>query len=220
MAECKEAPTPQQLYNKKVLERIDGVQFLHPEFASIVRDLRLVMRQHKMPFIIYETYRTPARQKKLISLGFSTIRDPMKNPHVNGVAVDVLIDARAARTLNPQPISEITSPNINQGQPSFGCEDPGAYNIGVNMVEEKGKKPRTVVKDQVVLDFWNYLGKLIDRQFPDLIWGGTFNMKEGDLIGTDPPHIEYRHANRLIRGGVSRNALRAQGNPGLGGRMR
>jgi len=220
MAKCREGPTAQQLYNKKMLERIDGVQYLHPEFATIIRDLRLVMRQHKMPFIIYETYRTPARQKKLVSLGFSKIRDPMKNPHVNGVAVDVLIDARAVRTLNPQPISELTNPNLNQSQPSFGCDDPGAYNIGVNVVEEAGKGARTIVKDQVVLDFWNYLGKLIDRQFPELVWGGTFNMKEGDLIGTDPPHIEYRHAHRLTQGGVSINVLKAQGNPGLEGRRK
>ena len=143
------------------------------------------------------------------------MHDPMKSKHVHGLAVDFLIDHRAIRTLKKSRIDKVTSPDINQSAHSKKDEYAGVYNIGVNMLQTSESLPRTKVLDQVVLDFWNYLGKIIERQFPDLVWGGNFNMEPGQLIGTDPPHVEYRWADKLISQKKTLSVLRESGNPGL-----
>ena len=215
MATCENQLTAQEIYEKKLLKRIDGITFLYPDFADIIHDLSLVMRQHQMPFKIYETYRTPLRQKKLTSLGLSKIRDPMESTHVHGVAVDVMLDYRAVRSVKKSKLSKITESDLNQKKSDISDDFGVVYNLGVNVLGSESRDPRTVVEDQVVLDFWNYLGKLIERQFPDLVWGGKFNLKEGELIGTDPPHIEYRYARELMSKRETLIALKSRGNPGL-----
>ena len=83
------------------------------------------------------------------------------------------------------------------------------------MVPTNTNPPRTKIEDKVVLDFWNNLGLLIERQYPQLVWGGKFNLKRGELIGTDPPHVEFRQAPTLMRQKYALRVLRANGNPGL-----
>jgi len=216
MAKCGEQLTVEELHEKKLLEKIDGIGFLYPPFASIISDLLLVIRQHQMPFRVYETYRTPARQKKLTSLGLSKIRHPLDDKHVHGLAVDFLIDYRAIRTLKKNKLSQITESDLNKKTSDISDDYGAVYNLGVNVLQTTTNKPRTKVEDQVVLDFWNNFGKLIERQFPHLAWGGNFNLKPGELIGTDPPHVEYRDANKLMSQRRALNVLRARGNPGLG----
>jgi len=215
MAKCSTQLTLHELHQKKLLKRISGVSFLYPPFGEIIGQLSLALLQHQMPFQIYETYRTPARQKKLISLGLSKIPDVMKSKHVHGLAIDVLLDYRAVRSLKKNKLSRITESDINKKKDTISDDYGGVYNLGVNMVESGANAPRTVVEDKVVLDFWNYLGKLIERQFPELVWGGTFNLKEGQLIGTDPPHIEYRYANEIMKQKRAIQVLKGRGNPGL-----
>jgi len=215
MAECKPQLTPYEIHQRKLLKRIDGVGFLYPEFARLIYDLKLVIKQHQMPFQIYETYRTPARQGKLISLGLSKLRDPMESKHVHGLAVDFLLDYRAVRSLKKNKLSKITESDINQKKSTISDDYGGVYNLGVNEIQTAANKPRTKVEDQVVYDFWKYLGKLIDRQFPQLVWGGNFNLKSGELIGTDPPHIEFRDAARIMKQKRALSVLRGRGNPGL-----
>ena len=217
MEQCEKKLTPAQVQENKLIKRIDGIGFLYPDFADLIYDLTLSIRQHQMPFKVYETYRTPLRQKKLISLGLSKLHDPMESKHVHGLAVDFLLDYRAVRSLKKSPLDKITESDVNQKKSKISDDFGGVYNLGVNMIETDGHSPRTMVKDKVVLDFWNYLGKLIERQFPDLVWGGKFNKERGELIGTDPPHVEYRHADKLIRERRTISALRESGNPGLRG---
>ena len=215
MAKCKSETTPLELYQRKLLERIDGIGFLYPDFGEIIYDLSRTIKQHQMPFQIYETYRTPARQKKLIDLGLSKLRDPMDSTHVHGMAVDVLLDSRAVRSLKKNRLSKITDSNVKQRKNNISNDYGGVYNLGVNAISLGSNKRRSVIEDKVVYDFWNYLGLLIERQFPDLVWGGNSNLKSGDLMGTDPPHIEYRHARNLMTQRRTINVLRGQGNPGL-----
>jgi len=216
MQKCGEQLTAEELHEKKLLEKIDGIGFLYPPFASTISDLLLVIKQHQMPFRLYETYRTPARQKKLISLGLSKIRHPLDDKHVHGLAVDFLIDYRAIRTLKKNKLSKITESDINKKSSDISDDYGGVYNLGVNVIRSGNNEPRTKVQDQVVLNFWNNFGKLIERQFPDLVWGGTFNLKSGELIGTDPPHVEYRDAKRLMSQKRAIGVLKGRGNPGLG----
>jgi hypothetical protein len=215
MAKCGEQLTGEELRQKKLLKRIDGIGFLYPPFAQVIADLMLVMRQHQMPFIIYETYRTPERQQKLTSLGLSKIRHPLEDKHVHGLAVDFLIDYRAVRSLKKNKLSKLTESDLDKKSDQYSDDYGAVYNLGVNAIPTPTNAPRTKVQDQVVLDFWNNLGKLIDRQFPDLVWGGKFNMEGEQLIGTDPPHIEYRHAPTLMQQGRALRFLRGRGNPGL-----
>ncbi len=217
MASCGTNLTPLQRGEQRLLGRIDSIEFLHPDFADIIYDLTLVMRQHQMPFKVYETYRTPSRQKKLISLGLSKISDPMSNKHVHGLAVDFLLDYRAVRSLNKNRLSRITESDLGERKRTASDDFGGVFNIGVNAIETETDAARTVVEDKVVLDFWNYLGTLIERQFPDLVWGGSYKSSVGELIGSDPSHIEYRHADKLITQRRTIPILRSQGNPGLGG---
>jgi len=216
MANCEKQLTPAQIKQQELLKRIDRVDLLYPDFADVIYDLTLIIKQHQMPFKIYETYRTPLRQKKLISLGFSKIHDPMKSKHVHGLAVDFLIDYRAVRTLKKSRIDKITESDINQKKRNISDNYGGVYNIGVNMIDMAGAPARTKVLDQVVLNFWKNLGKIIERQFPDLVWGGSKNMNSDQLIGADPPHVEYRHADKLISQRKTLGTLKALGNPGLG----
>jgi len=215
VTKCKSDVTLLEIYQRKLLEKIDGIGFLYPDFAELIYDLSRTIRQHQMPFQIYETYRTPARQKKMIDLGLSKLRDPMDSMHVHGVAVDVLLDSRAVRSLKKNRLAKITDSDVNQKKSNISSDYGGVYNLGVNAIELGNNKPRTVIEDKVVYDFWNYLGLLIERQFPDLVWGGKSNLKSGSLIGTDPPHIEYRYARDLIAQRRTINVLKGQGNPGL-----
>jgi len=198
-----------------LVNRIDSVGFLYPAFQEQILDLLLAIRQQQMPFRIYETYRTPARQKALISSNLSKITDPMESKHVHGLAVDFLIDYRAVRSLKKDKLYKLTSGDINNSGNEYSQGRGPVYNLGVNILGDNIKKPRSVVEDRVVLDFWNNLGLLIRRQYPDLVWGGLFDKKPGQLIGSDPPHVEYRYADKLIREKKTLNALKAKGNPGL-----
>jgi len=215
MVQCGTNLTLEELHQKKLLKRIDGLGFLYPPFAQLVADLMLAIRQHQMPFIVYETYRTPARQQQLTSLGLSKIRHPLQDKHVHGLAVDFLIDYRAVRTLKKNKLSRLTESDLSKKTNEYSDDDGAVYNLGVNVIPTPTSPTRTKVQDQVVLDFWKNLGKLIERQFPDLVWGGKFNMQSGQLIGTDPPHVEYRYAQQLMNQQRALSAIKGRGNPGL-----
>jgi len=217
MADCTAQLTPYEAYQKRLLKRISDPGLLYPPFAQVIGELALAITQHQMPFKIYETYRTPTRQKKLISLGLSRAHNFLDNKHVHGLAVDVMLDYRAVRSLKKNKLSKITDSDMNKKNSKYSDDFGVVYNLGVNEIAKKGHRPRTLIEDQVVLDFWNYLGKLIRRQFPTLVWGGTFNLTEGQLIGTDPPHIEYLNAGEIMRQRRALRVLKGRGNPGLEG---
>jgi hypothetical protein len=192
-----------------------GSSFLYSKFASEILELLLVIRQEGMPFILYETYRTPQRQRKLYKSKFSTNHEILMNPHVNGLAVDFLFDKRAVQVGgDSKTIQEIVERTLNEM--SDTDERNEVYNIGTNLIPEAGSKVRTVEQDAGVLGSWLKLGKVIDRQFPNLVWGGNQNIKEGQLIGVDPPHVEFREAKNLIRSKVAIRQIRNRGAPGLG----
>ena len=211
---CNEI-SPAQKKKDALLKRISGVYYLHPEFAAIIYDLQLAIAQQKMPFKVYETYRTPQRQKKLISLGLSKERNYLDNPHVNGLAVDFLLDYRAVRSFEKSDFAKLTSSDLASRQDPVSQQFGLVYNLGANVLQDGTVPPRTVVRDQVVLDFWNNLGTLIERQYPELVWGGTFNKGRGQLIGTDAPHVEMKGAHKLIRQKTAIVEIKARGNPGL-----
>ena len=215
MASCESKLTPEEFHRQQLLKKREGVGFLYPPFAEVINDLLRTIQQHQMPFQVYETYRTPARQKRLVELGLAKIPDPLSNPHVHGLAVDFLLDYRAVRSLKPNKLSRLTESDVNQRQRNISDDYGGVYNLGVNMIPTTIHPARTKVEDKVVLDFWNNLGLLIERQYPQLVWGGKFNLKRGELIGTDPPHVEFRDAPTLIKQRSALRVLRANGNPGL-----
>jgi|LWDU01.1.fsa_nt_gi hypothetical protein len=204
---------PHSEKKKRLLEKQRGIGLLYPEFRVEIINLIIAMKQQRMPFILYETYRTPQRQRKMIELGFSKEEDAIMNPHVNGLAVDFLIDRRVVRG-EKDKIANLVKSNINEKEEK---KEEAIYSLGVNMMTEGKSKPRTIIEDKAVYNFWMALGTLIERQFPNLMWGGNFEKKKGQIIGADPPHIEYRHADKLIRQRKTLHVLKAQGNPGLDG---
>jgi len=211
----KTAAQKQQTKEEMLQRRFDGTFLLYGEFRELIIDLLLAIEQQQMPFRLYETYRTPQRQRKLISLGLSKERKPLENPHVNGLAVDFLIDYRAVRSFEKSEFDKLVTSDLEDRADPISSQYGTVYNLGVNVLGGDGTLPRSIVKDRVVLNFWNNLGLLIQRQYPQLVWGGTFERKEGQLIGVDPPHVEFRDAARLIRTKRSLTAMKAMGNPGM-----
>jgi hypothetical protein len=204
---------PHSEKKKRLLEKQSGIGLLYPEFRVEIINLFIAIKQQRMPFILYETYRTPQRQRKMIKLGFSKEKDALANPHVNGLAVDFLIDRRVVRGDKDQ-ITNLTKSDINEKEKK---EEKAIYNLGVNLLTEGKSDPRTIIEDKAVYNFWMSLGTLIEKQFPNLVWGGNFEKKRGQLIGADPPHVEYRFADKLIRQRKTIRVLKGQGNPGLEG---
>jgi len=203
---------------KRLLERITQTSFLYPEFREQFRDLSIAMQQQHMPFILYETYRTPYRQKKLIDAGLSKIIDPYSSTHVHGLAADFLIDTRVVNSSAKEELSGLTKGDAGQKKKKRSKSKQGEaiYNIGVNVVSLDRAKPRTIIEDKLVLTFWMALGDLIRRQYPDLSWGGDWGREKGQLIGVDPPHVEFKKARTIMQNKPTLNILKAQGNPGIG----
>ena len=214
---CVDKTTSQKQQTKdEILERrFDGTFYLYREFRELITDLLLAIEQQQMPFRIYETYRTPQRQRKLIALGLSTERNPLENAHVNGLAVDFLIDYKAVRSFEKNEFDKLVTSDLEDRADPISSQYGTVYNLGVNILGNTGLLPRSVVEDRVVLDFWNNLGLLIRRQYPQLVWGGAIERKEGQLIGVDPPHVEFRDAPQLIRTKRALTEMRAMGNPGM-----
>jgi len=212
---CGDAVSREADRKKALLYRLTDTRYLYPPFAEIIEDLLLAINQHQMPFRLYETYRTPQRQKELIKLGFSKQRIPLKNSHVNGLAVDFLLDYRVLRTFDKSAFERMTSSHLSDRDNPVSDAYAEVYRLGVNMVGTSTQPARTLVEDPVILGFWNDLGTLIQRQYPQLSWHGTKDMKPGQLIGVDPPHIEMKGAPRLIQNKIAMASLRTKDNPGL-----
>lgn len=201
--------------NNNLLKIYRGLSYLYSDFESEIFQLNLTIKQEGMPFFLYETYRTPQRQKFLYKKGFSTERDFMANPHVNGLAADFLIDKRKLgnSTGDSKTIQEIVEQTLETMSDTDNRGE--VYDIGTNLLPEAGKKERTIVQNALVLYSWNKLGEIIKNQFPNLTWGGDRALKEGQLIGVDPPHVEFRDAKRLIRNKESIKQISSKGAPGL-----
>lgn len=188
--------------------------FLYTKFSMEISQLLLAIKQERMPFILYETYRTPQRQKSLYKSKFSTNHDILMNPHVNGLAADFLFDKTKVQVGgDSKTIQQIVEKTLNEM--SDTDEGNEIYNIGTNLIPRPGVKVRTEKQDPAVLGSWLKLGRMIDRQFPNLVWGGNRNIKEGQLIGVDPPHVEFRGAKSLIKSKVAIKEIMARGAPGL-----
>lgn len=196
---------------KMLVERISDVGYLHPIFLRQVEDLLLTIEQQRMPFIVYETYRTPQRQAELIRAGLSKNENAFENSHVHGLAIDFLIDTRMVNNSSKKQLSDLSSGNIKQKKK----KEKAIYNIGVNVVATEDSEPRTLIENKTILNFWLDLGELVERQYPDLAWGGTLKKDKEQLIGADPPHIELRGARQLIQKKQTLKTLKSQGNPGL-----
>jgi len=184
---------------KLLAERLSDTGLLHPAFRAEIEDLLLAIQQQRMPFIVYETYRTPQRQAKLIRAGFS---------------VDFLIDTKVVNGPSKDSLAGLSAGNINQKKKK---PEKAVYSIGVNLLGNGVAEPRTVVENKLVLNFWLSLGDLIERQFPHLMWGGNLKKGEAQLIGADPPHVELKIAKKLMRERKALKVLKSQGNPGLEG---
>jgi hypothetical protein len=198
-----------------LLRRYSGFSYLYSDFASEISELILAIAQEGMPFFLYETYRTPQRQMSLRREGYGTHSDVYMNAHVNGLAVDFLFDKRAVKVLNSdsRTIQEIVEDTLNKDSDTDNGNE--VYNLGTNLIPEHGKKTRTIVQDQLVLNSWVKLGSLIERNFPKLMWGGNRDIKKGQLIGVDPPHVEFRESKNLIRSKIAIAEIRTRGAPGL-----
>jgi len=199
---------------KLLAERLSDTGLLHPAFRAEIEDLLLAIQQQRMPFIVYETYRTPQRQAKLIRAGFSGATGPYDSPHVHGLALDFLIDTKVVNGPSKDSLAGLSAGNINQKKKK---PEKAVYNIGVNLLGNGVAEPRTVVENKLVLNFWLALGDLIERQYPHLMWGGNLKKGPAQLIGADPPHVELRMAKKLMRERKALKVLKSQGNPGLEG---
>lgn len=196
------------------LKRYNNLSYLYSPFREEVIQLILSIRQNQLPFIVYETYRTPQRQKYLNHSGYSTNEDPFLNAHVNGLAIDFMINEKAVKSPSDDSmtIEQIVEKTLDERKPPKSLV---LYDIGTNLLPANGKEARTIVENQNVLDFWQNLGKLIKNQFPSLSWNGDKNKKENQLIGIDPPHVEFKKAPSLIRSGIARQEIKRAGAPGL-----
>jgi hypothetical protein len=191
--------------------------YLYYPFQREISDLLLAIRQNQLPFIIYETFRTPFRQKFLNKERFCAELNPYKNAHVNGLAVDFLLDRRVMRDLNSSSaINNIVKNNVRGFDVGVPLENETmVFDIGTNTLASKTNPSRTIVQDQRILDVWNNLGKLINNQFPNLRWGGDRDKNQYQLIGADPTHVEYKDTKMLMRNKVALSAAAAKGAPGI-----
>jgi len=196
-----------------LLERINSPRYLYPEFRALIMDLVRAIDQQRMPFFTYETYRTPQRQKKLISLGFSKLKNSYSSPHVHGLAVDFLIPEQYITTDNKYELVDSLVGGVNAGsEVGYG---PLMYNIGVNVIGTSTTKARTIIENEQILNWWKALGTLIERQFPDLVWGGNKDRGPGQHIGSDPCHVEFRNARKLMKQKSAIDILKETGALGL-----
>jgi hypothetical protein len=199
----------------ELTKRYAGYAFLYPEFSDEILELVTMIRQEQLPFFLYETYRTPQRQKNLYARGYSKYSDPLKNPHVNGLAVDFLLNKSIITKLSndSRDMSKIVNDSIKDM--NSGNKRNEVYNIGTNLHPSRGLMERTIVQDKNVLNAWLKLGHMIDTKFPKLRWGGNKNKKPGQLIGSDPPQIEFYEMEKLIKNKVALKQIKASGAPGL-----
>ena len=193
-------------------KRYNNLSYLYSDFRQEVEQLMLSIAQNQLPFVLYETYRTPQRQAALVSEGYSLEKHPFNNPHVNGLAVDLLLDKRAiqSRTQDSLVLQSAVEKALGER-----AERSLVYDLGTNLVPADGKEPRTIVQNQIVLNYWNNLGSLIENQFPKLYWGGNKNIKKNQLIGEDPTHIEFRGSRKLIENRLAIQQVKSFGAPGL-----
>lgn len=68
---------------QRSLSRLEGV---HPD---LVRVVKRAAATSSIDFTVLEGLRTVERQKQLIAVGASSLKDPMKSRHVTGHAVDI-----------------------------------------------------------------------------------------------------------------------------------
>ena len=199
----------------ELTKKYTGYAFLYSEFSAEILELVTMIRQEQMPFYLYETYRTPQRQKNLYARGYSKYRDPLSNPHVNGLAVDFLLNKSIITKLSSdsRDISKIVSDSI--AGMNMTSQKNEVYNIGTNLLPSSGVMERTIVEDKNILNAWLKLGYMIDTKFPKLRWGGNKNKKPGQLIGSDPPQIEFYDTERLIKNKTALKQIKAAGAPGL-----
>jgi hypothetical protein len=198
--------------DSNLTKRYNNLSYLYSDFRREIEQLLLSIGQNQLPFVLYETYRTPQRQKALISKGYSTERYPFRNPHVNGLAIDLLLDRRAIveRTGDSLTLQSAVDKALGD-KPSAGL----VYDLGTNLIPTNNKAPRTIVENEAVLNYWRNLGTLIERQFPKLCWGGNKNVKTNQLIGEDPTHVEFRGSQNLIESGIALREIKQYGAPGI-----
>ena len=193
-------------------KRYNNLSYLYRDFGVEVEQLMPSVAQNQLPFVLYETYRTPQRQAALISEGYSLESHPFNNPHVNGLAVDLLLDKRAIQSRTQDSIILQNAVEKALGE---RAERSLVYDLGTNLIPTDGKEPRTIVQNQIVLNYWNNLGNLIENQFPKLYWGGNKNIKKNQLIGEDPTHVELKGSRKLIENKVAIQEVKNFGAPGL-----
>jgi len=200
--------------SSELTKKYSGYGFLYSEFSREIQNLSIMIRQEQMPFFLYETYRTPMRQKKLYKRGYSTITDPYASPHVHGLAVDFLLNKNVMNKLGGdyKTIAQVVENSLSDSTNKSGNE---IYNIGTNLLPSKSVMERTVVQDKSILNAWLKLGYMIESQFPKLKWGGNKNKKTTQLIGADPPHIEFYDSERLMKSRIALNQIKRIGAPGL-----
>jgi len=193
----------------------DNLEFLYIPFRQEIAELLLVIRQNQLPFLVYETFRTPLRQQYLNKRKYSTDISSYDNSHVNGLAVDFLLDRRVVRSASA--IASVSENNVVGSATEWkeAQNERMVFNIGTNILSSTSNPPRTVEQDRTILRMWNDLGKIINNQFPNLVWGGDRDKKKNQLIGADPTHVEYRDAKTLIRSRYAIKQLRALGAPTL-----
>lgn len=199
----------------ELTKKYTGFAFLYSEFSDEIVELVRMIRQEQMPFYLYETYRTPQRQKNLYARGHSEYRDPLSNPHVNGLAADFLLSRNFLTNLSgdSNDLATIVARSVSNVSPTSQRNE--VYNIGTNLLPSPGIIERTTVQNQKVLDAWLKLGYMIDTKFPKLRWGGNKNKKPGQLIGSDAPQVEFYMADRLIKTKKALKEIKNAGAPGL-----
>jgi hypothetical protein len=129
--------------DSNLTKRYNNLSYLYSDFRREIEQLLLSIGQNQLPFVLYETYRTPQRQKALISKGYSTERYPFRNPHVNGLAIDLLLDRRAIveRTGDSLTLQSAVDKALGD-KPSAGL----VYDLGTNLIPTNNKAPRTIVE--------------------------------------------------------------------------
>ena len=132
------------------------------------------VRDLDLPLVLFETFRTQARQKHLFEKGYSKVKT--NGPHYYRCAWDLVI-----------------APDVTG---SYTYPDGRRIGAWLDQWRSGLSKDRKRIIDAARFKIWREYGRLIRREFPQLEWGGRWGGK-GKLMGWDPYHVQLKNWAKL-----------------------
>lgn len=133
-----------------------------------VEELLQDIEDSKLPFVVFETYRSQERQDYLYAKGRTTqgprVTWAKKSKHTKRTAVDFILDSDRLQGVHLELYAE-----------------HGAWYTGT-------RAKRSFLECGDILGAWLVFGALAEQN--GLVWGGRWKKRPTDLIGWDPYHVQ------------------------------